>query len=551
MPWTVSDAKKHKKGLTPKQAASWAKIANGVLRDCQKSGGSDCEGRAIRVANSKFEEGVMSEETFDWKAHDEHFGVTEDRKKPGGSNVGKYKKGPFCGPSGGAPKGSYPVNTKKKAIAAIGYRRHAPNPSGIKACVCRHWPGLDACKKGKKKEKQSMDKETYKISKGALHFMDRDCFAKVNVTDDGKDHMDMVAYSGGIIKDHWYWNNLAIDLDGMEFPNPKYPVLENHETSRKIGFSGKPTIDGALRINNVEFVETPESLEFRSLSKKGFPYEASIYAKPTVVERVSEGAKVEVNGFSLRGPGTVWRKCIYKEASVCVHGFDSNTKATAFGTEEIEITLQELNAKSDQTNKSIGKEVGKMNFEEFKEEHPDLLTEITENIRTEVTDELTTQFDQEKKDLEKTLKAKFTQEREGLEGKVQGLEEKVLKSEKSEAIRREKELKLEAKVLWVNKLAESDIPDRLYEKVMGQISHDSFVKDDVLDEEAFGKAIDAEIKDWEDKGMTSSVLGVGFPVKDTEGTEAKKLKLETEEDDKLAEDLFQLSGGDRTKKGGE
>ena len=67
--------------------------------------------------------------------------------KPGGSNVGKHKTGPFCGPAGGAPKGSYPVNTKKRAIAALSYARHAPNPAGIKDCVCKHWGSLPACKK--------------------------------------------------------------------------------------------------------------------------------------------------------------------------------------------------------------------------------------------------------------------------------------------------------------------------------------------------------------------------------------------------------------------
>jgi len=65
------------------------------------------------------------------------------REKPGGSNVGedretsKAGEGPFCGPSGGAPKGSYPVTNAKQARAAKSYARHAPNPSGIKKCVDR------------------------------------------------------------------------------------------------------------------------------------------------------------------------------------------------------------------------------------------------------------------------------------------------------------------------------------------------------------------------------------------------------------------------------
>lgn len=53
MPWTADDASKHKKGLKGKQAAKWASIANAVLRACKSEDGKDCEGRAIRIANSR------------------------------------------------------------------------------------------------------------------------------------------------------------------------------------------------------------------------------------------------------------------------------------------------------------------------------------------------------------------------------------------------------------------------------------------------------------------------------------------------------------------
>lgn len=67
-----------------------------------------------------------------------------DTDKPGGSNAGKYTKseGPFCGPSGGAPAGTYPVGTLDRAKSAIKLAYHAPNPGGIKACVYRNWPQL-------------------------------------------------------------------------------------------------------------------------------------------------------------------------------------------------------------------------------------------------------------------------------------------------------------------------------------------------------------------------------------------------------------------------
>lgn len=52
MPWKPSDASKHNKGLTSKQKRQWANVANSVLSACQAKGGSDCEGKAVRAANS-------------------------------------------------------------------------------------------------------------------------------------------------------------------------------------------------------------------------------------------------------------------------------------------------------------------------------------------------------------------------------------------------------------------------------------------------------------------------------------------------------------------
>lgn len=77
------------------------------------------------------------------------------RKKAGGSNVGEYSKlgkGEFAGPSGGAPKGSYPINTRKRAKAALAYAHNAPNPSGIKKAVKSKYPSLDTGKKPKSKK---------------------------------------------------------------------------------------------------------------------------------------------------------------------------------------------------------------------------------------------------------------------------------------------------------------------------------------------------------------------------------------------------------------
>lgn len=75
-------------------------------------------------------------------------------QKAGSSNVGKYKKvskSEFAGPAGGASAGSYPINTIKRARAALAYAHNAPNPEGIRKKVLAKYPSIDAGKKKKAK----------------------------------------------------------------------------------------------------------------------------------------------------------------------------------------------------------------------------------------------------------------------------------------------------------------------------------------------------------------------------------------------------------------
>jgi hypothetical protein len=73
------------------------------------------------------------------------------RKKPGGSNAGKYPNAKkFAGPAGGAPAGTYPIDDKKEAKSALKLAHNAPNPGGIKAKVYREYPSLKSKKTIKK-----------------------------------------------------------------------------------------------------------------------------------------------------------------------------------------------------------------------------------------------------------------------------------------------------------------------------------------------------------------------------------------------------------------
>jgi hypothetical protein len=448
VPWTASDAKRFKKGLTSAQAAKWAKIANAALKSCQAKGGKNCEASAIKIANSKFIQ---------------------------------QSEGPM--------------------------------------------------------------KKDQELAKGALRFIDHGCHAHVELVEkDGKSvpKLNMVAYSGGVIKDHWYWNDLAIDLEGIQFKQSKFPVLEDHLNERKIAVIGKPIVeDGKLKApENAKFLSTEASEEFQKLSQEGFPYQSSIYAKPSVVERLEEGATSKVNGMTIKGPASIWRKCEFKEMSVCVFGADSKTRASAFSREEMEYnSFSESTIPAESLSKENApilkrREVKKiMNKEELKETYPDLLKEITAEAVSSAVSAAEKKFNAEKDELSTQV--------ETLKESNEKLSGKVLVLEKKDVIRAESELKSQAQKIWNSKLTESTIPEHVWDKVSQHVSHIKFVSEGVLDVEKFSEAIDGEIKDWEGKGVTSSVLGTGFSQKEPEGEnkqaqEAESVKADVDRLAKLA-----------------
>jgi Putative phage serine protease XkdF len=62
MPWAVEDVEAHKKGLSAKQKRQWVHVANSALKRCEEAGKSDCEGAAIRQANSVVSKEVLTDD---------------------------------------------------------------------------------------------------------------------------------------------------------------------------------------------------------------------------------------------------------------------------------------------------------------------------------------------------------------------------------------------------------------------------------------------------------------------------------------------------------
>jgi len=354
-------------------------------------------------------------------------------------------------------------------------------------------------------------------------------------------HFKMVGYSGGIIKGHWYWNNLAIDLKGIKFNKAKFPILRDHETTREVGFSKKPTVkegEGLIFTEkNTTFLDSEDAVKFIENATAGFPYQASISGRPTVIEHVEEGESVKVNGHTLKGPGTVWRKTEYKECSICVFGYDDQTTAQVFSLSGQHVDIEVENIRSDHVQITDKMEGFSMDLNKLKKESPEEyealmaqaneaaevnVAEATKVALAKATEELQTQLDEKDKQI-----GDLSSEKEGLSKDLTETGDRILALEKQDALRRETDLDAQTESIWLTALSESGLPKWLYPKVKKQVTRSKFMADDVFDKDAFTKAVADEVTDWEVQN-NQEVEGFGVALRGAEGsTLPEQMKSDT------------------------
>jgi len=188
--------------------------------------------------------------------------------------------------------------------------------------------------------------------------------------------------------------------------------------------------------------------------------------------------------------------------------------------EEIAMTTEAVETKLEK------KEVKIMNKKDLRDQYPELVAQI-------------------EGDTKEQMSAEISEREAAMAAREAETSERLLRMEKAEAIRRENDMKADAESIWTKALANSDIPERLHDKVRPLVSHDKFVSDDVLDKDGFSEAVKAEVEDWEKRGATSTVMGAGFASRDVEDGDTKKVKQEAEADDAMADAIFAAAGGER------
>lgn len=182
------------------------------------------------------------------------------------------------------------------------------------------------------------------------------------------------------------------------------------------------------------------------------------------------------------------------------------------------------------------KEVRKgMKRDEYRAEYPEEYQKIADEAAAKAKAEMQEVVEQQAE----TIAELIDQKAELLEN-LDDTNERLKALEKKEAIRAEREIESTAHHIWNEELIQSDVPARLHPKVRSMVRHDKFIKDDVLDADAFREAVRGEIKDWE--GFTASketVLGTGTPPGSGEGSE---VAAQQKADDDFVDEMLVMAG---------
>lgn len=140
----------------------------------------------------------------------------------------------------------------------------------------------------------------------------------------------MVANSGSIIPNHYFWGNLGIDLEGIKLGRQKKAALRDHDPEKVVGYTDKIEVTEDGLIAEGFFTETTEEgKQALSLAREGFPWQASVYVPPSSIEKVPAGETAFVNGQELNGPGHIFRKSTLREVTFTALGADEDTDAVA------------------------------------------------------------------------------------------------------------------------------------------------------------------------------------------------------------------------------
>ena len=187
-------------------------------------------------------------------------------------------------------------------------------------------------------------------------------FAREDGQESKENHIKLTLYDGSVQK-HWYWGNFAFDLATMKLARKRIPILLDHFTDQRLGYSTSASFDGKFVMEGKLLQSSELAQRIRTESREGFPFESSLRFDPdkSKIERLSKGQTAQINDRKITGPGTIVRNAFIIEGSV--------TSLGALGGTRTHIFQQTMSNSDKETH---------MDLAQFQQEHPDLHVQICE-----------------------------------------------------------------------------------------------------------------------------------------------------------------------------
>ncbi|MFO8011693.1 MAG: Mu-like prophage major head subunit gpT family protein [Phycisphaerae bacterium] len=138
----------------------------------------------------------------------------------------------------------------------------------------------------------------------------------------------MRVYSGGPMTLRGWPYPVVIALDGLDYETGSHPLLLDHKPADRVGHATKIEIAaGTLYVAGVVSCTTAAAKEVLADARNGFPWQASLGARPDRVEFLAEGREAKINGKTVRGPAHLVHQSVLGEVSFVPRGADTGSAA--------------------------------------------------------------------------------------------------------------------------------------------------------------------------------------------------------------------------------
>lgn len=151
-----------------------------------------------------------------------------------------------------------------------------------------------------------------------------------------------VAYSGGMIKGHGYWDAVIFDLSTTKAANDKIPVLIEHDRDQRAGFASLDIMPDKIEVKDGILLNNEHGKAVALESDEGFPWQLSIHIKPGRIEELQAGSSTIVNGQAITGSAVIFRDNMIREVSFTPTGADHQTHAQAFSASNQNLNQGEI-----------------------------------------------------------------------------------------------------------------------------------------------------------------------------------------------------------------